>query len=68
MQKRMSDVLRERGVTQQQVADALGLSQAAVSRRLAGRAAWKVREVAQLAVLLDASPADVWHIVAEEAA
>jgi transcriptional regulator with XRE-family HTH domain len=39
-------------ITQQQLADALGLDQASVSRRLRGVTSWKVTEVAVAAELL----------------
>lgn len=46
-------------ITQKQVSDALGVDQAAVSRRLRGRTAWKVSEVFQVARLLGISPTDL---------
>jgi predicted transcriptional regulator len=61
----LAQMLAERGLSQPRLADALGLSQASVSRRLAGKTAWKVTELAQLAVLLDTTPARILEAVSE---
>jgi predicted transcriptional regulator len=61
----LAQMLAERGLSQPRLADALGLSQASVSRRLAGKTAWKVSELAQLAVLLDTTPARILEAVSE---
>ena len=46
-------------VTQTSAAEALGLDQAAVSRRLRGKTAWKVTEVLALADLLQVDLAEL---------
>jgi predicted transcriptional regulator len=62
---RLSQMLADRGLTQREVADALGLSQATVSRKVAGRVGWKVSELASVAVLLGVTPAQVLEAVSE---
>ena len=62
--KPLPDLLADRGVTQQQVADLLGLSQAAVSRKVNGQRPWRLEEVRQVAGLLGVTPADVLEAVA----
>ena len=47
------------GITQVQLAAALGLDQAAVSRRLRGRTAWKASEVRRAANLLRVAVVDL---------
>ncbi len=44
------------GITQHQIAEALGVSQPAVSARLAGRTPWTVDELTIVARLLDVRP------------
>jgi len=63
----LATMIREAGLTQGMVADALGVTQATVSRKIAGRSAWSVPELAQLAVLLDVTPADVLAAVSDAA-
>ena len=52
------------GVTQQQLASALGVTQAAVSRKVNGRSAWRVNELRVAADLLGVTPAVVLEAVA----
>lgn len=56
------------GVTQRDVAETLGLSQAAISRKINGKAPWRVPEVRSIASLLGVDPADVFRAVSDEAA
>lgn len=51
--------LSRRRIGQREVAQALGISQAAVSRRLAGEVAFDVDELAKLAGLLEMDPRDL---------
>ena len=63
----LATMIRDAGLTQEQVADALGVTQATVSRKVAGRSAWSVPELAQLAMLLKVTPADVLAAVSDAA-
>lgn len=49
---RVREALRAEGRTQTELATALGITQAAVTRRLTGRIAWKVTDLAPTAELL----------------
>jgi len=44
--------MRDRGLTQADVAAALGMSQAAISRKLSGQSGWRHPEIVKVAVLL----------------
>lgn len=57
-------MLKEAGVTQAQVADALGLTQPTVSRKIAGRYPWRMSELVRLAEMLRTTPAVVFDIAA----
>lgn len=50
---RVRGLLAERKISQQTVANALGISKAAVSRRIAGEIPFNVAELGRLASLLD---------------
>lgn len=56
---RIRDLLRDAGITQDQVAAALGIQQSQVSRRLAGRLALDIDELAAIAALIGCTPADL---------
>ena len=56
------------GVTQADLADALGVTQPTISNKINGRSPWKVHELAQAAVLLRVTPAEVLAAVSDEAA
>ncbi|MGN7705061.1 helix-turn-helix domain-containing protein [Cellulosimicrobium sp. 22601] len=45
--------IKERGLSQTTVAAHLGISQAAVNRRLRGQVSWRINELERLAVLLE---------------
>lgn len=62
---RVGDLLRASGHSQLELAGALGLDQAAVSRRLAGRVPWRVTDVAVAAQFLGVTAAE---LMAPEAA
>ncbi|HEY9354209.1 MAG TPA: helix-turn-helix transcriptional regulator [Nocardioides sp.] len=51
--------MSRRKVTQLEVANALGVSNAAVSRRLSGRVLWDVDALAVVGQLLDMDPRDL---------
>lgn len=51
--------MARRKITQIAVAEALGVSNAAVNRRLSGQVAWDVAELATVAELLDMDPRDL---------
>lgn len=51
--------MARRKITQLAVANALGVSIAAVSRRLSGHVAWDVDDLAVVAQLLDMDPRDL---------
>lgn len=59
-------MLKDAGITQLQVAEALGTTQATISRKVSGTSAWKVSELAQLAVMLGITPAEVLAAVSDE--
>lgn len=54
----MGEAARRR-MTQQQLADALGISRASVSGRYTGRTSWTIVEMAQVARLFGMEPADL---------
>lgn len=60
--------LKDKGITQLQLADALGVTQATVSRKVSGASAWKIAELRQVADLLGVSAAEVIALVSDEAA
>ena len=64
----LAEKITAAGYTQAEVADALGVTQTTVSRKIAGKSAWKVAELAQLAMLLGLTPAQVLAIVSEDGA
>lgn len=51
--------MARRKITQLAVANALGVSTAAVNRRLSGHVAWDVDDLAVVAQLLDMDPRDL---------
>lgn len=51
--------MSRRKITQLQVAMALGVSNAAVSRRLSGHVAWDITELGIVARVLDMDPRDL---------
>ena len=61
----LATMIRDAGLTQGMVAEALGVTQATVSRKVGGRSAWAVPELAQLAMLLNVTPADVLAAVSD---
>lgn len=58
-----AELARQR-VSQAQVAERLGLSQAAVSRRLSGQTPFEIDEVAEVASLLDVAPSHLLGVAA----
>ena len=64
----LAEKITAAGYTQAEVADALGVTQTTVSRKISGKSAWKVSELAQLAMLLGLTPAQVLAIVSEDGA
>jgi transcriptional regulator with XRE-family HTH domain len=52
-------IMRERGMTQQQFADAIGLTQAEVSRKLAGKSAWSDKQWILAAKVLHVTPREL---------
>ncbi|WP_413466876.1 helix-turn-helix domain-containing protein [Gordonia sp. WA4-43] len=51
--------MKDSGITQQQAADALFMSQSAFSRRYLGRVEFRASELQTLATLLDVTVADL---------
>ena len=68
MTNRLAEKITAAGYTQADVADALGVTQTTVSRKISGKSAWKVSELAQLAMLLGMTPAQVLALVSEDGA
>lgn len=64
----LRQTLDDRGITQTDLAHRLGVTQATVSRKLAGKTAWHVSELGVLADLLGVSRADVWQLIDDDAA
>jgi predicted transcriptional regulator len=62
----LAQMLKDAGITQAHIADALGVTQATVSRKISGTSAWKVTELAQLAVMLETTPAKVLNAVSDD--
>ena len=58
--------LKDRGITQHQLAETLGVTQATVSRKVSGSSAWKIPELRQVADLLGVSAADVIALIGDE--
>ena len=62
----LAQLIHAAGLTQGQVADKLGVTQATVSRKVAGKSGWSVLEVTQLAMLLGVDRATVLAAVVDE--
>lgn len=59
-------VMARKGLTQQDLANALGVSQAAISRRLKGAVSFTADELHQIAERFDVSPAELIGTLATE--
>lgn len=53
-----------RQIPQSQLAEILGLGQAAISRRMRGESPWQLRELSQIAPVLGCSPSDLTRVEA----
>lgn len=62
----LARMLRDAGHTQAALAEALHITQPTISRKLDGKSAWKVTELAQLAVLLDITPWEVMQAASDD--
>lgn len=62
----LREALRRRGIRQEGAAATLGLSQAAISRRLAGEVPWRIEELEALAELLGIPLAELLQPVADD--
>lgn len=57
--KYLSGRLRQLGITQSDVAETLGIQQAAVSNRFTGRTSWTITEMYKILDLCRAQPEDL---------
>lgn len=58
---RIRQVMHEQGVTQSVVAGALGITQAAVSRKLAGTSPITVEQLVEIARVCEVEPGDLYQ-------
>lgn len=57
---RLRGKIRERGLTQEQVAEKLGISAGSLSFKLSGKTEFKRHEVEKLREILEIDPEEVW--------
>lgn len=65
---RVRSLMAERGVSQETVGVALGITQEAVSRRVRGVVEWRATELLKLAPVLEISVGEILDVAAQEQA
>lgn len=64
----LADLIHDRGLSQADVAETLGVTQATVSRKLSGKSGLSLPQVRALAALLQITPAEVVEATSDEGA
>lgn len=65
---RVGTVMKERGLTQERVGDAIGIGQVAVSRRVRGVAPWRAHELVALSAAFDVPLHELYSVPLEPSA